>query len=258
MKGSVGTRKTDYSKIAEKYDKNEYRQSIRPDNDLEGFINNSVKTEYSVLDLACGTGIYLHNQTKYFENANIRWHGLDAAEEMLDIAKGKTENVEYVHGLAEELPYSSGSFDFVVNNYAFHHFLKKSEVLDEVARVIKKNGIFKMHNISIHDMKRWWICEFFPSTYFEDLKRFWQKDLIHNELMVRNFDVNIRMEYVIQSTKIADYMDHVYNRDISILTIINDEEYQKGIELMEYRIRKDPEAIIVNDFAEIFVIATKR
>ena len=83
MKGSVGTRKTDYSKIAEKYDKNEYRQSIRPDNDLEGFINNSEKTEYSVLDLACGTGIYLHNQTKYFENANIRWHGLDAAEEML-------------------------------------------------------------------------------------------------------------------------------------------------------------------------------
>ncbi len=47
-----------------------------------------------------------------------------------------------------------------------------------------------MHNISIHDMKRWWICEFFPSTYFEDLKRFWQKDLIHNELMARNFDVN--------------------------------------------------------------------
>ena len=107
-------------------------------------------------------------------------------------------------------------------------------------------------------MKRWWIYEFFPSTYFEDLKRFWQKDLIYKELMARNFDVNIRMEYVIQSTKIADYMDHVYNRDISILTIINNEEYKKGIELMEYRIRKDPEAIIVNDFAEIFVIATKR
>ena len=56
------------------------------------------------------------------------------------------------------------------------------------------------------------------------LKRFWQKDLIYKELMARNFDVNIRMEYVIQSTKITDYMDHVYNRDISILTIINDEE----------------------------------
>ena len=33
------------------------------------------------------------------------------------------------------------------------------------------------------------------------------------------------MEYVINSTKISDYMDHVYNRDISVLTIISDEEY---------------------------------
>jgi len=65
-------RKTDYSKIVEKYDKNKYRQEIKPDKDLEGFIFTSGKSEYSVLDLACGTGIYLYNQTKYFEGVNIR------------------------------------------------------------------------------------------------------------------------------------------------------------------------------------------
>jgi len=34
-------RKTDYSKIVEKYDKNKYRQEIKPDKDLEGFIFNA-------------------------------------------------------------------------------------------------------------------------------------------------------------------------------------------------------------------------
>lgn len=140
--------KTDYSKIAEKYDKNKYRQEIKQDNDLEEFIYRSGKPEYSVLDLACGTGIYLYNQAKYFENANIQWHGLDASEEMLNIATSKTKDVIFRSGLAEELPYDSQCFDFVVNNYAFHHFHKKPEVLDEVARVVMKDGIFKIHNIS--------------------------------------------------------------------------------------------------------------
>lgn len=250
--------KTDYSKIADKYDKNQYRQHIEPDKDLIEYVNTSKKPKCTVLDLACGTGIYLFNQIKYFEKTNIEWHGLDASEEMLKNARTKIASPFLIHGLAEELPYGSQTFDFIVNNYAFHHFGKKPEVLNEVARVINKDGIFKMHNISIYDMKKWWIYEFFPSAYFEDLKRFWTKDLIYNELSNRNFDVKVRMEYLMNGSKIADYMDYVYNRDISVLTNISDEEYYKGLEMMEYKIKKDPEAIVANDFAEIFFIATKK
>ncbi|MDQ7094595.1 class I SAM-dependent methyltransferase [Desulfosporosinus sp. PR] len=251
-------RKTDYSRIADKYDKNKFRQKVKPDDDLEDFIHSSGKPQYSVLDLACGTGIYLANQTNYLANINIHWNGLDASEEMLKIAKTKTEEVTYIQGFAEDLPYSSESFDFVVNNFAFHHFQKKSEVLDEAVRVIKKDGVFKIHNISIHDMEKWWIYQLFPSALFEDLKRYWPKDLIFYELSARGFDVETRMEYLMNGTKLADYMDHVYNRDISVLTIISDEEYRQGIEMMEYRLRKDPEAILFNDFAEISFVATKK
>ena len=251
-------KKTDYSKIAKKYDRNKFRQNIKPDNDLEEYIYRSGKPEYSVLDLACGTGIYLYNQTTYFDKINILWNGLDASVEMVNIAKTKTEKVKYVTGFAEDLPYGLESFDFVVNNFAFHHFQKKAEVLDEASRVIKKDGILKIHNISIHDMEKWWIYHFFPSAYFEDLKRYWQKDLIFHELSKRDFNVEVRMEYEMRGTKLVDYMDHVYNRDISILTIISDEEYHQGVEMMEYMIRKDPETIVINDFAEIFFIATKK
>ncbi len=248
---------TDYSKIANKYDKNQYRLNIEPDDDLKDYIDRVDSSKYRVLDLACGTGNYLFNQIQYFHHVSIEWHGLDASEDMLNKAKKKVENVSFVQGLAEEMPYSSSYFDFIANNYAFHHFTKKSEVIDEIARVLKKNGIYKMRNIAVHEMPKWWIYQYFPSAYFEDLKRFWQKELIFNEFSNREFDVNIRLEYRMEQVNVADYLGYAENRDISILTLIDDEEYLEGLEKMRFEVNKDPQAKITVDFAELFCVAKK-
>jgi ubiquinone/menaquinone biosynthesis C-methylase UbiE len=133
--------------------------------------------------------------------------------------KGRVPNVRLIQGLAEEMPYEPESFDVIVNHYAFHHFTEKSRVLDEVTRVLKKNGIYKMRNIAIHEMAKWWVYQYFPSAYFEDLKRFWQKELIFNELSNREF--NVRLEYRMEQVKVADYLGYAENRDISILTLID-------------------------------------
>ncbi|MCO1603495.1 hypothetical protein [Desulfosporosinus nitroreducens] len=61
-----------------------------------------------------------------------------------------------------------------------------------------------------------------------------------------------------KANRLAEFMDHVYNRDISALTLISDAEYHRGLEMMEYRIKKDPEALVVNDFADIVFVASKR
>ena len=81
---------TNYSEIADKYDNNKFRHEIKPDADLVEYINKSTYTSYSVLDLACGTGIYLYNQMKYLDNMNIEWHGLDASIDMLNVAEIKS------------------------------------------------------------------------------------------------------------------------------------------------------------------------
>lgn len=251
-------KKTNFSTIAKKYDKNTYRQNIKPDEVLERSINSFNGSNFKVLDLACGTGLFLEKQSQYFNSKNIDWYGIDASEEMLIKAKEKVANIHLIKGLAEEMPYSSNYFNFVINNYAFHHFTMKSKVLDEVQRVLDKDGIFKMHNIAIHEMTKWWIYQYFPSAYYEDLKRFWQKDLILKELSIRGFDVELKIDYTLKEARIADLIEHVRNRDISVLTLIDDEEYIKGFEKMEHELKNDNEAKIIVDFADLFVVGRKK
>ncbi len=251
-------KKTDYSNIADKYDKNKFRNDIKLDQNLKDSINQADKSKYTVLDLACGTGLYLKNQIQYFQTGNIVWHGIDASEEMLDKARINVKHVILSKGLAEELPYENETFDYIVNNYSFHHFEQKSKVLDEVKRVLKKNGLFKIHNIAIHDMSKWWIYQYFPSAYFEDLKRFWQKELIFNELTQRDFAVQSKMEYKMEETNLSVLIDYVYNRDISALTIISNKEYREGLAKIESIINKDPHSEITNEFAAIFIVARKK
>jgi|SRR5690625_1823366 ubiquinone/menaquinone biosynthesis C-methylase UbiE len=174
---------TNYSNIADRYDDNSYRiREIRFDNDLKKYINNNRKCEYQVLDLSCGTGLYLEKQINYFDGLNIRWNGLHLSGQMLSKANEKVKNANLVRADVVDMPYGSEAFDFISNNYSFHHYSDKGQALNEICRVLIKGGIYKLHNIAIHDMPKWWVYHYFPSAYYEDLKRYWNKDVILKSL----------------------------------------------------------------------------
>ncbi|MBS4218253.1 class I SAM-dependent methyltransferase [Bacillus sp. FJAT-49711] len=249
---------TDYSKIAERYDRNPFRISeVQVDADIKAYIDKIEKSSYNILDLACGTGLYLEKQVGAFKDHHIHWYGLDASAEMLEKAKEKVRQVSFTPGLAEDMPYPSDTFDFISNNYAFHHFTKKNEAIDEIHRVLLKDGVYKLHNICIHDMPQWWVYHYFPSAYEEDIKRYWDKKLIFKELVKRGFEVNVKIAYRMEEVKAADYLVYAENRDISVLTLINDDEYRKGLEKMKEDLKQNPHTRIVNEFAEMFCLAKK-
>jgi len=249
---------TNYSKIAVKYDNNQFRSDeIKFDHDLNKYIEDNGKSKYTVLDLSCGTGLYLEKQMNYFADININWHGLDLSEQMLQKANKKVNKAEFTNANVEEMPYHSEAFDFIANNYAFHHYCNKEQALNEIYRVLKKGGIYKLHNIAIHDMPNWWVYHYFPSAHFEDLKRFWNKDILFNELTTRGLEINLKIEYRKENIRLSDYLDFAENRDISVLTLINDKEYEEGLERMKYDMKMNPDKTIANDFAEMFCIAKK-
>ena len=46
---------------------------------------------------------------------------------MLKKANEKVKNIEFTNADVEEMPYHSETFDFISNNYAFHHYSEKNK-----------------------------------------------------------------------------------------------------------------------------------
>ena len=95
-----------------------------------------------VLDLGCGSGTLaiaiaaapgLHRVT-----------GIDGDPEILDMARAKpgSNAIEWVEGLADELPFDDGSFDRVVTSLLLHHLEPpvKRAALAEARRVLRPGG----------------------------------------------------------------------------------------------------------------------
>ena len=93
--------KTDYSNVSKVYDKNKSRTTFPIDKDLEELLFH--KEEFTVLDLACGTGNWLYCQQSQFNSKKIKWIGMDASEDMLKLAKEKNLDAQFIHSTAENL-----------------------------------------------------------------------------------------------------------------------------------------------------------
>jgi len=247
-----------YSKIAEKFDNDKYRTDISKDLDLENYIQLSGLSEFNILDLACGTGNYLQVQTQSFKDFNINWYGLDLSDAMLSIAKKKASGVTYsLHDADSSIPYETNSFDYITNNFAFHHFENKEFVLDEIYRVLKPDGILKMRNGAMEKTPGHWIFRFFPPAWHIDEKRYWSTSLLFHELEKRGFEVSITITHTYKRDNISELYKIALNRDISHFSLIKESEYQAGLERIRNELNIDSDASIVSEFALLICVAKK-
>lgn len=104
-----------------------------------------IKDADSVLDLACGPGIY----TRPFARAigNGRVVGLDLSMPMLKwgakkIKQEGLDNVVYIRASAMDLPFEDESFDAVNCCGALHLFPDTDKALSEISRVLAPGGRF--------------------------------------------------------------------------------------------------------------------
>lgn len=92
-----------------------------------------------VLDVGCGTGV-LAMAAADLALPTGRVVGLDASEEMLGVARGKSSTVEWVHGTAEALPFDDANFDKVLSQFALMLFQQPSRGLAQMWRVLRPRG----------------------------------------------------------------------------------------------------------------------
>lgn len=89
-----------------------------------------------VLDLGCGTGMFLGELSK----ASDFVVGVDASMKMLRVANVRRGKAALVLADADQLPFADESFDVVVSVTLLQNMPDPATTVKEVARVLKKNG----------------------------------------------------------------------------------------------------------------------
>jgi ubiquinone/menaquinone biosynthesis C-methylase UbiE len=93
----------------------------------------------NILDVGCGTGSHLELYKRY----QCDLYGLDASQSMLKVARERlTDSAQLDFGSATDMPYGDEKFDLVISMLTLHEMSPetRSVVLDEIKRVIKKDG----------------------------------------------------------------------------------------------------------------------
>jgi ubiquinone/menaquinone biosynthesis C-methylase UbiE len=228
---------TDYSKIAENYDKNKLRHDIARDDNI-GILYASHPDNFTVLGFACGTGNYLSKQIAEYQNYNISWIGIDKSPEMLGKAKEKNLDANLLIGDACQIPLPDDSIDYVKIRLALHHFPDKEKAIREVRRILKRHGVLSIFSISHDYMKYSWVCRYFPGVEEIDKARFPSSLEIFQLLEKNGFSVSANIKTIIKKYRYDEIIGEAINRDMSQLNLISEDEYINGLHNMKIDAKK--------------------
>jgi len=92
------------------------------------------------LDLCCGHG----NVSEALKARGCAVSGLDFSPSMLDMARARVPDGEFVEADAQDLPFEEGDFDVVVSNFGICHVPDQPRALAEAHRVLRPSGRFAM------------------------------------------------------------------------------------------------------------------
>ncbi|HMP67121.1 MAG TPA: class I SAM-dependent methyltransferase [Candidatus Paceibacterota bacterium] len=97
----------------------------------------NLKTSDSVLEIGCGQGYFLNKFYSHAKNLT----GIDIGQELIDIAKSKNKNINYIVCSADDeniLP--EKSFDIITIILALQNIKNLDAVSKNVSRLLKKDG----------------------------------------------------------------------------------------------------------------------
>jgi ubiquinone/menaquinone biosynthesis C-methylase UbiE len=227
-----------YDHIAQTYDRRyEENQYTGIEQALLQFMDSPPGLQ--ALEMGCGTGHWLG----VLRERGVRVTGLDASTQMLVQAQVMVPGVQLIHGQAERLPWPAGSFDRVFCINAFHHFTDKAAFLAEARRVLRPGGMLMIVGLDPHSgSDQWCIYDYFEGTVEIDKQRYPSASSIREWMRIAGFEDCVTREVQYLYTQLParealeqGQLDKAVTSQLSVLT---DEEYQRGIERIKTEIKR--------------------
>ena len=97
-----------------------------------------------IVDVACGTGDMIDFWQKTAAKNGIHLKnivGVDPSVGMMEVAKKKLPEVEFIEAGAAQMPLEGDSADIISISYGIRNVVERQEAFNEFARVLKKNGL---------------------------------------------------------------------------------------------------------------------
>src|SRR5688572_25181761 len=200
----------------------------------------SLTTDGHYLDVGCGTG----NYTIEFANKGIRFTGIDPSSEMLLTAKTKSDKVNWLNGIAEELPFSDNSFDGAIATLTIHHWKNIENGFKEIARVIKPGSRLVIFTSSPEQMDGYWLNHYFPELIKRSSLQMPSVETVELALKHAGFTINTFEKYFVQDdlqdlflqcgkNRPEIYFDENVRRGISTFAALaNKEEVDAGLKML--------------------------
>lgn len=97
-----------------------------------------------IVDVACGTGDMILFWKKIALQNNISLKniiGVDPSVGMMEVAKKKIPEVEFIESGAAKMPIDTDSADIISISYGIRNVVQRQEAFNEFARVLKKDGL---------------------------------------------------------------------------------------------------------------------
>lgn len=111
------------------------------------------------LDIGCGTG----NYTAALSTHGLRVVGVEPSGTMLQTAKLRHAEMDWIAGSAEGIPFPPDTFHGAIATLTIHHWHALEKGFSEISRVLKCKGRFVIFTSSPTQMKGYWLNHYFPT-----------------------------------------------------------------------------------------------
>ena len=201
-----------FESIANKYDLMNDLMSLgihrKWKGDLVKHLDLDKNKNNSILDLGCGTGDIISNIIKSKKNLKFQAYLVDPNIKMIEEGKKKLKqkNLIWLSSYGENLPFKNNKFDLVTMAFSLRNVENIKKTLNEVNRVLKKNGQFiclefgKVKNLAVNSIYKIYSENLIPEigekitgnkdayTYLiESIKKFPSQEEICKILKLKNF-----------------------------------------------------------------------